>query len=107
MSEIIQSQRRRGVPNVGTLENPPGSETREGGPAWALPELIVFAERLQTTTAVFNTCAFQDKMKDKWFKPGRVHGMPGRVGIVGKEVQLPGRTQTSVAGGKGAHVKGS
>ena len=40
-SEIIQSQRRRCVPNVGTLENPPGSETKEEGPAWMFPELIL------------------------------------------------------------------
>ena len=37
---ILKSQRKRKVPQSGTLENPPGSETREEGPAWELPESI-------------------------------------------------------------------
>ena len=36
---ILKSQRVRRVPQAGTLENPPGSTTREEGPAWELPEV--------------------------------------------------------------------
>ena len=65
INEVIQSQRRRAVPSVGTLENPPGSETGEEGPAWALPELMSFEGDLGTTTALFNTCAYQTKLRYK------------------------------------------
>ena len=32
VGEIIMGQRKRAVPTVGTLENPPGSQTKEEGP---------------------------------------------------------------------------
>jgi hypothetical protein len=33
-----------------------------------------FIESLAATTALFNTCAFQDKEKYKWLKPERFTG---------------------------------
>lgn len=61
------------MPTIGTLENPPEPDTEEG-PAWELPELKNFIESLAATTALFNTCAFQDKEKYKWLKPERFTG---------------------------------
>eukprot|EP00435_Cladocopium_sp_Y103_P021609 s565_g5.t1 len=89
ISEIVQSQRRRAVPPAGTLENPPGSETREEGPAWALPELISFERDLGAVTAIFNTCAYQDKMKERWFKPGRFTGCLTDLHTLSKKCSCP------------------
>ena len=49
INEVIQSARRRSILSTGTLENPPGSETKEEGSAWALPELISFEKDLGAT----------------------------------------------------------
>ena len=98
-SEIILSQRRRSVPNVGTLENPPGSESQEEGPAWCLPELKAFEEKLSTVTALFNTCAFQDKVKYKWFKPGRFTGCLSDLALLSKRCNCPaGRKHQALVG---------
>lgn len=40
MQKQVKSQRDRGVPEVATLENPPGSKDQHEGPAWKLPELM-------------------------------------------------------------------
>ena len=74
VSEILQSQRRRGVPEAGTVENPQGSETGFEGPSWALPEMIRFTEVFALMEANFNTCAYQRDSRRKWFKPGRFTG---------------------------------
>lgn len=63
------------------------------------PELILFVERLQATTAIFNTCAFQDKVKDKWFKPGRFTGCLAELGSLAKKCNCPsGRKHRSLVG---------
>eukprot|EP00435_Cladocopium_sp_Y103_P012240 s3598_g3.t1 len=41
-AEVLQTQRKRRVPECGTLENPPGSESQAEGPAWQLPEMLAF-----------------------------------------------------------------
>lgn len=89
VAEVVMAQRKRAVPNVGTLENPPGSETKEEGPAWELPELKDFVERLKATTAIFNTCAYQDKVKDRWFKPGRITGCLADLTSLSKKCTCP------------------
>lgn len=71
---IIKKQGVRMVSQVGTLENPPGSEDQSEGPAWRLSELIRFVELFHTRNAFFNTCAFQQDLKVRWFKPGRFTG---------------------------------
>ena len=90
INEVIQSQRRRAVPSVGTLENPPGSETGEEGPAWALPELKSFEKDLGASTALFNTCAYQSKVRYKWFKPGRFTGCLADLSMLSKKCTCPG-----------------
>ena len=73
-SEVLQTQRLRRVPECGTLENPPGSEGQDEGPAWKLPEMENFLLDFKCDTAVFNTCAFQQTEKVRWFKPGQFSG---------------------------------
>ena len=74
VSEILESQKRRLVAQVGTLENPPGSDTQEEGPAWILPEIVKFLEYFDAEDALFNTCSFQSECRVRWFKPGRISG---------------------------------
>ena len=100
INEVIQSQRRRAVPSVGTLENPPGSETGEEGPAWALPELMSFERDLGTTTALFNTCAYQTKLRYKWFKPGRFTGCLADLDRLSKKCTCPGWSRHQALIGK-------
>lgn len=75
--EVLQGQRLRKVPECGTLENPPGSEDRREGPAWALPEVEKFMKDFECEEAVFNTCAFQMKERTRWFKPAKFAGRLG------------------------------
>ena len=89
VAEIVTSQRKRAVPTVGTLENPPGSDTKEEGPAWELPELKEFEEKLNATTALFNTCAYQAKEKYKWFKPGRMTGCLAELSTLTRKCTCP------------------
>ena len=103
---ILESQRRRKVPRAGTLENPPGSESQEEGPAWCLPEWMQFETEFETGTALYNTCAFQEQDESKWFKPGRISGCLVNLQNLAKKcacppwvnhVQLVGKDMTSMA----------
>jgi len=100
INEVVQSQRRRAVPTAGTLENPPGSDTGEEGPAWALPELISFEKDLGAVTALFNTCAYQSKVKYKWFKPGRFTGCLAELGTLSRKCKCPGWSRHQALIGK-------
>jgi hypothetical protein len=100
INEVVQSQRRRSVPTAGTLENPPGSDTGEEGPAWALPELISFEKDLGAVTALFNTCAHQSKVKYKWFKPGRFTGCLAELGTLSRKCKCPGWSKHQALVGK-------
>lgn len=74
LGEIVQSQRKRKVPEAATLENPPGSETQTEGSMWALPEVADFMEKFQCVKAWFNSCAFQRKERVRWLKPAQFGG---------------------------------
>ena len=71
---ILKGQRLRKVPQAGTLENPPGSNTREEGPAWELPEIKAFLDAFECQVADYNTCSYQEDERVRWFKPGRFAG---------------------------------
>ena len=81
VGEVIQSQRLRKVPEAGTLENPPGSDDADEGPGWTLPEVMIFLKKFECQEVEFNTCAYQMKLKDRWFKPakfaGKLDGLKG------------------------------
>ena len=81
---ILDSQRNRKVPRCGTLENPPGSKSQEEGPAWQVPEIKKFLETFNATVADYNTCAFQEGMAVRWFKPGRLAGCLINLGSMAK-----------------------
>ena len=74
VASIVRSQRRRAVTEIGTIENPPGSEGGPDGPMWLLPEVKAFIEELDANEVLFNTCAFQSGSRVKWFKPGKFVG---------------------------------
>ena len=57
--------RRRGVPELGTYENPPGDEW--SGSAWMLPEIKQDLAEMAGEQVEFNTCAYQIGKK-RWYK---------------------------------------
>ena len=73
-AEVIEASRRRGVPEASTLENPPGSDTGFEGPSWELPESKQFSEQFNILWVEYNTCAYQQRERVRWFKPGRFAG---------------------------------
>ena len=76
----VKSCRRRGVPEVATLENPPG--TKESGSAWQLQELVDVMNRINGMAVEFNTCSYQSKRRERWYKPSRWAGkLDGLTGL--------------------------
>ena len=74
MERQIENPRGRGVPEVATVENPPGSETMFEGPAWTLPEVKEIMDRIEAHAVEFNTCAFMSRVKVRFFKPAKWAG---------------------------------
>ena len=74
MQKQVKSQRERGVPEVATLENPPGSKDQHEGPAWRLPELMEVMKQTGSGLVDFNTCGYMSKEKYRYFKPARWAG---------------------------------
>lgn len=70
----VKTCRRRAVPEVSTLENPPGAENT--GSAWDLPEIKDGLGNTQSSSVEFNTCAYQTKLRCRWYKPARWAGKP-------------------------------
>ncbi len=64
----VISCRKRKVPPLSSLENPPGDEV--SGSAWDLPEVASALERTGGIKAEYNTCAYQSKEKVRFYKPG-------------------------------------
>ena len=69
-----ENQKARGVPEIATMENPPGSDTQFECPAWALPEIKEIIERIEANSVEFNTCAYMTKEKVRFFKPAKWAG---------------------------------
>ena len=63
--------RKRGVPEAGTLENPPGDQ--QSGSAWDLGEVKKALMDMGGETVDFNTCAYQTSKK-RWYKSARWGG---------------------------------
>ena len=68
------SMRKRGVPEVTTLENPPGSNERFECPAWDLPEVKKEMEKANASVVEFHTCAYMSKEKVRFYKPAKWGG---------------------------------
>lgn len=92
MGEQIQSQKLRKVPEVGAMENPPGSESKREGPAWELPETKGFMKKFQGEAARFNTCTYQTRSKTKWFKPGQFGGRLSNLSSMRRMCKCPRNT---------------
>ena len=73
------SMKERGVPEVCTAENPPGSEEKYECPAWELPEVKAELQKANANFVEFHTCAYMSKEKVRFYKPakwgGRLEGM--------------------------------
>ena len=65
----IETCKRRAVPEVSTLENPPGAENT--GSAWDVPEVKAVISETKSSSVELNTCAFQSKLRKRWYKPAR------------------------------------
>ncbi|CAL1127083.1 unnamed protein product [Cladocopium goreaui] len=100
LSEIVQSQRRRKVPEAATLENPPGTETQTEGSMWALPEVADFMEKFQCVKAWFNSCAFQRKERVRWLKPAQFGGRLSGLESLRRKCSCPRDFQHQVLVGK-------
>ena len=88
-----------------TLENPPGSEN--SGSAWDLPEIQAVIADTASSTVEFNTCAYQTKLKERWYKPSRWTGKLESISSLArvckcqpwvKHVPLIGKGRTEAAG---------
>eukprot|EP00435_Cladocopium_sp_Y103_P012061 s4633_g3.t1 len=75
MKKQCHTCKARGVPEMATIENPPGDE--RAGSAWQLPEIQKDLKDINGEAVDFNTCAFQES-KHRWYKPARWGGkLPG------------------------------
>eukprot|EP00435_Cladocopium_sp_Y103_P068083 s608_g31.t1 len=79
----------RKVPEIGTIENPPGSDTQAEGPAWALPEIQEFMARFECVKAWFHTCAYQLKLRTRWLKPAQFGGRLAGLESLSRRCQCP------------------
>eukprot|EP00435_Cladocopium_sp_Y103_P055845 s804_g18.t1 len=83
----IKACKRRKVPETSTLENPPGS--KDSGSAWDLPEIQEVMKVTRSSSVEFNTCAYQTKLKKRWFKPARWVGKLESMGSLAKVCKCP------------------
>ena len=89
IGEIIQAQRLRRVPECGTVENPPGSESQREGPAWRLPEAETWLEGFGADTVRFNTCGYQMKQLRRWWKMAQFAGRLEGLGTLKRKCSCP------------------
>ena len=103
--EQVTSCRQRAVPEISTLENPPGSEN--SGSASDLPEIQAVIADTASSTVEFNTCAYQTKLKRRWYKPARWTGKLETMSSLARvckcqawvqHVPLVGKDKTEAAG---------
>ena len=83
----IESCKRRAIPEVSTLENPPGAENT--GSAWDVPEIKEVLKVTKSSTAEFNTCAYQSKLRRRWYKPARWAGKLESMQTLSKVCKCP------------------
>ena len=86
MRKHCRSCKMRGVPEMATLENPPGDE--RAGSAWALPELKEDLKEIEGETVDFHTCAYMEG-KVRWKKPARWGGKPQGLKTLSKVCRCP------------------
>ena len=101
----VETCQRRQIPVCSTLENPPGNDTC--GAAWMVPEIVTTLLDTNSAEVEFNTCAFQSKLKERWFKPskwaGRLEGLTELSRVCRcpnwvRHVPVVGKKETEAAG---------
>ena len=101
----VKSCKKRGIPEVSTLENPPGSE--QSGSAWSLGEVKSALTHTHASEVEFHTCAYQSKLRSRWYKPskwcGKLEGLPKLARVCrcpnwAQHVPLIGKGKTEAAG---------
>ena len=79
--------RKRGVPESGTLENPPGDQ--QSGSAWDLGEVRKALKDMGGEMVDFNTCAYQTSKK-RWYKSARWGGkLDGGLKVLSRVCRCP------------------
>ena len=63
----VQCQRRRKVPELATMQSPPGNI--ESGSAWDLPEVKAVVKNTGSSVIEYNTCQYQSQLKERQFLP--------------------------------------
>ena len=63
-TDLSEEEDSRGV-HTG---KPPGA--KDTGSAWDLPEIKQVIEETKSSTVEFNTCAYQSKLRKRWYKRG-------------------------------------
>ena len=101
----VENMRARGIPEVATLENPPGDSTCGSG--WMLPEVVQFLNETNADLIEYNICAFQTKQNSRRYKPGAWAGRMEGIGSLNKICRCPawvkheplvGKSKTEPAG---------
>ena len=98
LGEIIQSQRRRKVPEAATLENPPGSESQTEGSMWALPEVHRLHGEVPMHQSLVQFMRISSQGAGALAEARSVWGQAQRAGVLAEEVLMPERLPASSAG---------
>ena len=105
LKEQSRSMRRRGVPEVCTAENPPGSAERTECPAWDLPEVRKGLEEVEANFVEFHTCAYMQSEKKRFYKPAKWGGRLEGIRSLSKVCRCPSWVNHIQVVGKEASTK--
>ena len=105
LKEQSRSMRRRGVPEICTAENPPGSAERTECPAWDLPEVRKGLEEVEANFVEFHTCAYMQSEKKRFYKPAKWGGRLEGIRSLSKVCRCPSWVNHIQVVGKEASTK--
>ena len=94
----VNSARKRHTPPLATLENPPGDNV--SGSAWDLGEVESALSRTEGKRVDYNTCAFQTKERERFYKPGVWAGRLDNITKLQKVCRCPAWVKHTVLSGK-------
>lgn len=99
MERQAESMKERGLPEISTVENPPGSAEKYECPSWELPEIKTIMGRMKASEVEFNTCAYMTRSKTRFFKPAKWAGKLQDMGSLSRVCRCPNWvTHTPVVG---------
>ena len=94
----VTSSKMRQVPPLSTLENPPGDNV--SGAAWDLGEVENSLKKTGGKKIPYNTCAFQSKERERFFKPGIWAGRMENIDKLQKVCKCPAWIKHTALTGK-------